>query len=496
MSHLLLSNCLAVATMDDAGTEFANASILVEDGVIQWVGPGEPPADVLGDPREVGVVDARGCVAIPGLVNTHHHLYQALTRASAQQAGLFGWLTELYPVWAGVDVEWVGAAAGAGLAELALSGCSTSTDHHYVFPAGTGDLLAAEIEAARALGVRFQPTRGSMDLGASSGGLPPDVVVQDTDTVLAQTEDAVGRFHDPAPGAMVRIAIAPCSPFSASEGLMRESAALARRLGVRLHTHIAETVDEEAFCLERFGVRPVDLLDRLGFLGPDVWLAHCVHLSPADVAAFAATGTGVAHCPTSNMRLGSGTAPVRELVDAGVPVGLGVDGSASNDGGNLLGEVRQALLVARGRGGPAAMTAREALRLGTRGGAAVLGRDDVGSLEPGKRADVALFDVTGLATAGIEADPIAGIVLAWPQPVKHLVVEGRFVVRDGRLANVDEEAIARQGHRVAARIVAGDRPASAASLGTTAAPALGDAAAGRAAGIVPPPRASSAQGGR
>ncbi len=469
MTRLLLSNCLAVATMDDADTELAKASILVEDGVIRWIGTGEPPASVAGDGEgDVEVVDASGCVAIPGLVNTHHHLYQVLTRARAQQDGLFGWLAELYPVWAGVDGEWVSVAAAAGLAELALSGCSTSTDHHYVFPAGTGDLLEAEIAAARVLGVRFHPTRGSMDLGASSGGLPPDIVVQDTDTVLAQTEDAVRRFHDPAPGAMVRIAIAPCSPFSATEGLMRESAALARRLGVRIHTHIAETVDEEAFCLERFGVRPVDLLDRLGFLGPDVWLAHAVHLSPADIAAFASTGTGVAHCPTSNMRLGSGTAPVRELVDAGVPVGLGVDGSASNDGGNLLGEVRQALLVARGRGGPAAMTAREALRLGTRGGAAVLGRDDIGSLVPGKRADIALFDVTGLATAGIEADPVAGIVFAWPQPARHLVVEGRFVVRDGRLANVDEEALARDAHRVAGRVLAAGagpahRPVGAAS---------------------------------
>jgi len=462
MSRLLLSGCSAVATMDDAGTELADASILVEDGMIAWIGTGEPPVTL----RQGSVVlDASGCVAIPGLVNTHHHLYQVLTRARAQQDGLFGWLTELYPVWAGLDEEWVGAAAAAGLAELALSGCSTSADHHYVFPAGRGDLLAAEIDAARGIGVRFHATRGSMDLGASQGGLPPDVVTQRADVVLAETELAVATFHDAAPGAMTRIAVAPCSPFSASDGLMRESVALARRLGVRLHTHIAETADEEEFCLERFGCRPVELLDRLGFLGDDVWLAHAVHLSAEDIARLAATSTGVAHCPTSNMRLGSGTALVRELVDGGVPVGLGVDGSASNDGAHLLGEVRQAMLVARNRGGPRAMTAREALSLGTRGGAACLGRDDVGSLEPGKRADIALFDVTGLATAGIEADPLAGIVLAWPQRVRHLLVEGRFVVRDGTLVTVDEEMLAARAHRVAARIVADGRSSHSAPQG-------------------------------
>ena len=451
MSRMLLSRCAAIATMDDAGTELAGGSILVEDGAIAWLGTGDPPA---GLAEGADVVDASGCVAIPGLINTHHHLYQVLTRACAQQDGLFGWLTELYPVWAGLDVEWVGAAAGAGLAELALSGCSTSTDHHYVFPAGRGDLLGAEIQAARDLGIRFHPTRGSMDLGASQGGLPPDVVTQDADTVLAETEQAIATFHDPSPGAMVRIAVAPCSPFSASERLMRDSVALARRLGVRLHTHIAETSDEEAFCLERFGCRPVELLDRLGFLGDDVWLAHAVHLTAPDIARLAATRTSIAHCPTSNMRLGSGTALVRELVDAGVPVGLGVDGSASNDGAHMLGEVRQAMLVARGRGGPAAMSAREALWLGTRGGAACLGRDDVGSLEPGKRADIALFDVTGIATAGIEADPVAGIVLAWPQQVRHLVVEGRYVVRDGLLVNVQETEVGARAHRVARQIVA------------------------------------------
>jgi cytosine/adenosine deaminase-related metal-dependent hydrolase len=449
MNRLLIRGCESVVTMDDGGSEFAGGSVLIEDGTVRWVGSGIPPAELAAGAQEL---DGSGCVAIPGLVNTHHHLYQGLTRVRAQEHGLFGWLTELYPVWAGVDAEWVRAAAAAGLAELALSGCSTSTDHHYVFPAGVGDLLEAEIGAAASLGLRFHPTRGSMDLGASQGGLPPDSVVQDLDAVLDETERAVRRWHDPSPGSMLRIAIAPCSPFSASEALMRESARLARRLGVRLHTHIAETVDEEAFCLQRFGCRPIELLDRLEFLGDDVWLAHAVHLSDADIERLGSSGSAVAHCPSSNLRLGSGVAPVRELLDAGVPVGLGVDGSASNDAGHLLGEARQALLAARGRGGAGAMSARDALRLGTRGGAACLGRDDLGSLEPGKRADLALFDVTGLASAGTEADPVAGLVLAWPQRVRHLLVEGRFVVRDGALVNADEATLAAEAHRVAVRM--------------------------------------------
>lgn len=454
MSPLLVRGCEAVVTMDDAGTELAGGSILIDGGVITWAGTGAPPP--AADRAEV--LDGRGCVAVPGLVNVHHHLYQVLTRARAQRSGLFGWLTELYPVWAGLDAEWMTAAAAAGLAELALSGCSTSADHHYVFPAGAAGLLEAEIAAAARVGLRFHPCRGSMDLGTSGGGLPPDSVVQDPATVLAQTEEAVRRFHDPSAGAMVQIAVAPCSPFSASERLMKESAALARSLGVRLHTHIAETLDEEEFCLQRFGRRPVDLLDDLGFLGGDVWLAHCVHLSDADLRRLAASGTGVAHCPTSNLRLGAGIARVPDLVGAGVPVGLGVDGSASNDGGNLLGEARQAMLVARGRGGPGAMSPRAALRLATRGGAACLGRDDIGSIEPGKRADIALFGVDDLGSAGAEADPVGGLLLTWPRRVRQLLVEGRPVVRDGTLA-AGEAAIAAEAHRVARHIAGrGERP--------------------------------------
>lgn len=444
----LIEGCEVVATMDDAGTEIPGGSILVEDGVITWVGTGTPP-EAAGADR----LDGRGTVAIPGLINAHHHLYQSLTRAQAQDQGLFGWLKTLYPIWAGVDAEWLGVAARVGLAELALSGCSTTTDHHYVFPRTSDgiDLLAAEIDAAREIGVRFHPCRGSMDLGAAAGGLPPDEIVQDTDVILTQTEEAVRRFHDPSPGAMLRVAVAPCSPFSVTDRLMRESAALARRLGVRLHTHIAETRDEEAYCLRTYGRRPLELLGDLGWLGPDVWLAHCVHLDDRGVHQVARSAAGVAWCPSSNLRLGSGIAPVRAMLDAGVRVGLGVDGSASNDSGHLLAEVRMGMLVARAAGAHA-LSAREALRAATRGGAACLGRDDIGCLEAGRRADVALFDLQGLAFAGAEHDPVSAVVFCAPQRAKHLYVEGRAVVRDGRLANGDEETIARDGRRVAQRI--------------------------------------------
>jgi cytosine/adenosine deaminase-related metal-dependent hydrolase len=433
--------------MDDRETEISGGSILIEDGIVVWVGSGPPP-----DAEGARTTDGRGCVALPGLVNTHHHLYQVLTRVRAQEQGLFGWLTELYPTWAGVDQEWERAATAVGLAELALSGCTTTTDHHYVFPAAATGLLEAEIGVAREIGVRFHPCRGSMDLGQSDGGLPPDNVVQDTDAILEETEAAVSRYHDPSPGSMLRIAVAPCSPFSATERLMKESASLARTLGVRLHTHIAETRDEEAFCQQSFGRRPIELLDDLGFLGPDVWLAHCVHLSERDVERIAATRTGVAWCPTSNLRLASGIAPARALLDAGATVGLGVDGSASNDSGDLLAEARLAVLVGRAGGDPAAMTARDVLRIATRGGADCLGRDDIGSIEPGKRADVALFGVDGVAFAGAEADPVAALVACSPQRVRHLFVDGQPVVQDERLTNADEDAIAAEGHRVARQI--------------------------------------------
>ncbi|HEX2104823.1 MAG TPA: 8-oxoguanine deaminase [Solirubrobacteraceae bacterium] len=447
--RLLIENC-AIATVDAAGTEHSDGHLVVEGDRLLAVGAGPAAEDLTDGARRI---DGRGRLATPGLVNCHHHLYQWATRGLAQQATLFEWLTELYPVWAHVDedIEW--AAARAGLAALARSGCSTSTDHHYVFPEGAGDLLEVEVRAAEAIGLRFHACRGSMDLGRSDGGLPPDAIVEDRDAVLAASEAAIDRWHDPSPGAMVRVALAPCSPFSVTRGLMADAADLARRRGVRLHTHLAETLDEEAFCREQLGMRPVEYLEELGWLGADVWLAHCVHLSDDEVARFGATGTGVAHCPSSNARLGAGIAPAAALVAAGAPVGLGVDGAASNEAGELAAEVRQALLVARLRGGPAAMTAREALGLGTIEGARCLGRDDeLGSLEPGKLADVALWDLDGLAHAGI-ADPVAALVLGPPRPVDLLLVGGRVVV-DGaelRTADVDEITtdIARASHRLA-----------------------------------------------
>jgi cytosine/adenosine deaminase-related metal-dependent hydrolase len=433
-----------VVTMDDAGSEHENGWLLIEDELVAGVGDG--PA-----PDANSRVDLGGSIVTPGLVNTHHHLYQTLTRAHATEADLFTWLRALYPVWAGIDEEAEHAAACTGLAELALSGCTTVFDHHYVFPRGRAGLIEAEVRAAQELGVRLVASRGSMDLGESDGGLPPDELVEDADAVLAETERLAAELHEPGPGARVQIAVAPCSPFSVTGRLLEESAALARRLGLLLHTHLAETVEEDAYCRELHGCTPVEYLDGLGWLAEDVWCAHCVHLAEGDVRRFGETRTGVAHCPTSNMRLGAGIAPVRELLDSGVRVGLGVDGSASNERGDLFLEVKQALLVARARGGPQALTARDALRLGTRGGAAVLRRDDIGSLEPGKNADFAVWRTDGLELGGA-ADPIAGLVLSGPHRVDRLVVGGVDVVRDGRLVRADEDEIARAHRRQAERL--------------------------------------------
>ena len=424
-----------VVVMDDAGTEHEDGWVLVDDGVVAATGGGvEPEADER--------VDLGGALVTPGLVNTHHHLYQTLTRARAQDSNLFGWLKALYPIWARLDEGAEHVAARTGLAELALSGCTTVFDHHYVFPRGAGDLIDAEMTAARELGVRLVPSRGSMDLGESDGGLPPDSLVEDADTVLAETDRLASRYPE--------LVVAPCSPFSVTGELMRESAELARKLGLTLHTHLAETVEEEEYCRELYGYTPVEYLGRLGWLDDDVWCAHCVHLSDADIARFGETGTGVAHCPSSNLRLGAGVAPVRQLLDASVRVGLGVDGTASNERGDLFLEVKQALLVARGRGGPEALTAREALRLGTRGSASVLKRDDLGSLEAGKSADLAVWGLDGLELAGAD-DPVAGLVFSAPHRVDRLVVAGEEVVRDGRLVRADEEEIAKEHRRVAAR---------------------------------------------
>jgi len=442
---LVVQDC-TVLTMDARRRELAGAWVAVDTdaGTILAVGEGasgtRPP---LGPDVEATYRSGAGCVLTPGLVNTHHHLYQWATRGMAVDATLFGWLTALYPIWAGIDEGTVGDAARAALAWLARTGCTTTTDHHYVFPRGAGDLLGAEVAAAADVGVRFHPTRGSMDLGASRGGLPPDDVVEEIGCALAATADAVDRFHDPRRGAMVRIGVAPCSPFSASAELMRESAALARDRGVRMHTHLAETDDEESFCRDRFGVGPVEYAERLGWVGPDVWLAHAVHLTDSDVRRLADSRTGVAHCPTSNARLGAGIARVRDLIDAGVPVGLGVDGAASNESASMLEEARHALLLARARAGPQALGVRDALELATLGGARLLGReDDIGSVEPGKRADLALWRVDGLGHAGI-ADPVAALVLGDRPPLELLLVDGKVVVEHDRVVTVDEDEVAR-----------------------------------------------------
>jgi cytosine/adenosine deaminase-related metal-dependent hydrolase len=427
-----------IVTMDDAGTEHGRGWIRLEDGLVAELGPGDPP----GPAESLG-----GAVVTPGFVNTHHHLYQTLTRARAQDADLFTWLRTLYPVWARIDDEMLYAAARTGLAELALSGCTTVFDHHYVFPRGVSGLVEAEVRAARELGVRIVAARGSMDLGESDGGLPPDSLVEDIDAILADTE----RLYREADGALVQIVAAPCSPFSVTTRLMEESAALARRLGMQLHTHLAETVEEDAYCQELFNCTPVEYLERVGWIADDVWCAHCVHLSTSDVKTFASSGVGVAHCPTSNLRLGAGVAPVRDLLDAGVRVGLGVDGSASNERSDLFHEVKQALLVARGRSGPAAMTARDALRIATRGGAEVLRRDDIGQLAPGKRADLAIWRTDGLEFGGAE-DLVCNLVVSGTHRVDTLLVAGLPVVRGGALVNADEQEIAREHRKQAGRL--------------------------------------------
>jgi cytosine/adenosine deaminase-related metal-dependent hydrolase len=445
---------VAVATVDPAGTEYGDGHVVIgDDGRIIAVGPGHA-GRFHGSLRRI---DGTGCLVTPGLVNTHHHLYQWATRGLALDDNLFGWLTTLYPIWGRLDAEIVGASAAAGLGWLALSGCTTSMDHHYVFPRDGGDVLAAEIEAAQRIGLRFHPTRGSMDLSRKDGGLPPDHIVEDTDAALAASEEAIDRWHDPAPDSMLQIAVAPCSPFSVTSRLMSEAAVLARRKGVRLHTHLAETDDEEAFCQEKFGCTPVEYAERLGWLGDDVWLAHGVHLDDAAIRKLGDTGTGVAHCPSSNARLGAGAARVRELLDNAVPVGLGVDGAASQEVSHLGAELRQALYTARIRGGPNAMDAREALLLGTMGGARCLGRQrDIGSLEVGKIGDLVMWRLDGLGHDGID-DKVAALVFGPPAPVELALVGGRAVVERGELVNADAETLARQARRAHRRLVKGTR---------------------------------------
>ncbi|MFI7700964.1 8-oxoguanine deaminase [Nonomuraea sp. NPDC049480] len=430
------------------GPEIESGYIRIEGDRIAGLGAG--PAPGVPDAERV---DGTGCLATPGLVNTHHHLYQWASQGLAQDATLFEWLVALYKVWAAMDAEVVKGAAAAGLGWLALSGCTTTSDHHYIFPKGRGDLFAAGIEAAREVGVRFHPARGSMDRGESHGGLPPDAVVEELDDILAATAEAVDVYHDPSSSSMLRVVVAPCSPFSSSAELMTESAALARAKGVRLHTHLAETLDEDEHCLAQFGLRPVDYMEKLGWLGPDVWFAHAVHLSDADIGKLAATGTGSAHCPSSNGRLGAGIARVSEMLRRGANVGLGVDGAASSELTPLAGEMRQALLFQRARYGPAALTARQALELATLGGARNLGRaGDLGSLEAGKLADIALWRIDGPFTSAV-ADPVCALVFGPALPLARVLVGGRTLVEDGELKTVSQDAVGRAGAEAGRRLL-------------------------------------------
>jgi cytosine/adenosine deaminase-related metal-dependent hydrolase len=431
--------------------EIEGGWVFARDGMIAEVGSGDaPPADE--------VINLPNCVAVPGLVNAHDHMYQWATRGYAPDGTLFEWLRALYPVWARIDAEIVRVAARAAMSRLLLSGCTLSTDHHYVFPRAEAGIFEALVETARELGLRFHPCRGSMSLGESKGGLPPDSVVEDEDSLLADTESMIKRFHDPQPGSMCRVAVAPCSPFSVTPQLMRESASLARRHGVRLHTHLAETLDEEKFCIERFGRRPLELMEDLGWTGDDVWYAHAIHLSDAEVDRVAEAKTGITHCPSSNMRLGAGACRVEDLVRAGARVGLGVDGAASNEDANMAVEMHQALYLARMRAAiqgrvdaPTALDARGAWRLATKGGAECLGREDCGTLEVGKCADVALYQFDDLAHAGV-ADKLAGLALAPPARASAVIVNGRVVVFDGRLLTADEDEIAREIASTSARL--------------------------------------------
>ena len=451
MTLTLIRNAAVVAAMDDAGSEIAGGAVAMRDGVILAVGTTAELAPLAGHADVI--IEAAGCVVTPGLINTHHHLYQTLTRAvpGATEASLFGWLKRLYPIWARYTPDDVFAATQLGLAELALSGCSLSSDHLYLFPNGV--TLDDTIHAAAGIGMRFHATRGSMSVGESAGGLPPDSLVEREDAILADCIRVIDRFHDASDGAMVRVGVAPCSPFSVSRELMRDAAFLARDKGVMLHTHLAEDADDVAFSLERFGCRPGQYAEDLGWTGPDVWHAHCVQLDHAEIDLFARTKTGVAHCPSSNCRLGSGVAPLRAMVDAGVPVGLGVDGSASSDTANLLGEARQAMLLQRVTHGAGGLAAREALRLATRGGAAVLGRRDLGQLVPGMRADIAVWDMADVASTGAW-DLVAGLVLAPPGGVRDLFVEGRAVVREGDLVQTPRAAILGAARRSLDRLIA------------------------------------------
>ncbi len=444
---LLIKNARVVVTMDEARREIADGAIFVRGNVIGQVGPTSELPQTADE-----VIDAAGHVVIPGLVNTHHHMYQSLTRVipAAQNGELFNWLTNLYPIWANLDAEMVHVSTLTAMSELILSGCTTSSDHLYIYP--NDCKLDDSIEAAAKIGMRFHAARGSMSVGQSKGGLPPDCVVEDEQSILRDTQRLIESYHDASRHAMQRIVVAPCSPFSVSRDLMRESAALARSHGVSLHTHLAENVNDIAYSREKFNMTPAEYAEDCGWVGHDVWHAHCVQLDDAGVYMFARTGTGIAHCPCSNMRLASGIAPIRKMVDAGVPVGLGVDGSASNDGAHMVGEVRQAMLLQRVGFGPDAMTARQALELATLGGAKVLNRDDIGALKPGMSADIAMFRLDQVAFAGALHDPVAALVFCTPANVNYSIINGKVVVKDGILQTIDLPLVLERHNRLAEKL--------------------------------------------
>ena len=437
---LIALNADVLVTMDAQRREIRDGALVADGPAVQWVGATAdlpPQYRRMVDDGTAQVLDMRGRVVMPGLVNTHHHMYQSLTRAvpAAQDAALFSWLTNLYMLWSHLTPEMIHVSTQTAMAELMLSGCTTTSDHLYLYP--NGARLDDSIAAAQQMGMRFHAARGSMSLGRSKGGLPPDAVVEEEEAILRDSLRLIQQYHDSARHSMLRVVLAPCSPFSVTRELMRESAVLARAHGVSLHTHLAENDNDVAFSREKFGLTPAQYAESLGWVGPDVWHAHCVKLDAEGIALFARTGTGVAHCPCSNMRLASGIAPVRTMRDAGVPVGLGVDGSASNDGAHMLGEARQALLLQRVGHGPAAMGAREALEIATLGGARVLGRDDIGALAPGMSADFVAFDMSGVGYAGAGHDPVAALVFCTPTDVSTSVINGRVVVRDGLLLTAD-----------------------------------------------------------
>ena len=447
---LLVRNALVIATMDDERREIADGAILMRGNVIEAIGP---TSDL---PRTADeVIDLDSHVVLPGLVNAHHHMVQSLTRAvpAAQDGELFDWLQALYPIWGRLTPEMVRAAARTAMAELLLSGCTTTSDHFYIYP--NGCRLDDTVQAASELGIRFHPTRGSMSVGKSAGGLPPDHVVENEDVILRDTMRVIETYHQPERFGMIRVGVAPCSPFTVSKDLMRQSAALARSYGVRLHTHLAENDSDVAFTREKFGCTPAEFVDELGWVGPDVWHAHCVKLDDHGIDLFAATKTGIAHCPCSNMRLASGIAPVRRMRDRGVPIGLGVDGTASNDSGHMLAEARQAMLLQRVGFGPTAMTARQALELATRGGAEVLGRDDIGYLAIGMAADFIAVDMQTIGFAGALHDPVAALVFCTPPQVAWSVVNGRIIVREGELASAELPLIIESHNRLARELVHG-----------------------------------------